>query len=87
MRVGVSTASFYPLETEKALDELHKLGVKDIEIFLEAESETNPEFCKILKEKTIEYGMNVISIHAFCAAFEPFLFSEYKRRRKISLPR
>lgn len=80
MRVGVSTASFYPLETEKAIDELYKLGVKDIEIFLEAESETNPEFCKILKEKATEYGMNIVSIHAFCAAFEPFLFSEYKRR-------
>ena len=80
MRVGVSTASFYPLETEKALDELNKLGVKDVEIFLEAESETEPAFCEILKNKITEYGMKVVSIHAFCAAFEPFLFSEYKRR-------
>lgn len=80
MKAGVSTASFFPLETEFTLDELHKMGVKDIEVFLEAESETTPDFCKLLKDKIKAYGMNVVSVHAFCAAFEPFLFSEYKRR-------
>ena len=85
MRIGVSTASFYPLETEKTLDELNKLGVKDVEIFLEAESETNPEFCKVLKDRLEKYNMNIVSIHAFCAAFEPFLFSEYKRRSSDAL--
>lgn len=85
MQIGVSTACLYPLETEKALDELNKLGVKNIEIFLEANSEAEPSFCEKLREKINYYGMNVVSVHAFCAAFEPFLFSEYKRRSDDAL--
>ena len=33
MKLGISTASLYPLETEKALTELCKSGVKYTEIF------------------------------------------------------
>ena len=39
MNIGVSTASFYPLETEEALEQLGKAGVKYTEIFFNALSE------------------------------------------------
>jgi len=85
MIVGASTACLYPLETEKAIDELAKQGIKNIEVFLEANSEAELSFCKLLKEKIDNYGMNVISVHSFCASFEPFLFDEYKRRSNDAL--
>ena len=34
MNLGISTASLYPLETELALEEAGKAGVKNTEIFL-----------------------------------------------------
>lgn len=80
MFIGVSTASLYPTQTEDAVEVLAKSGIKNIEIFLEANSEAELSFCKVLKDKIDYYDMNVVSIHSFCAIFEPFLFSEYKRR-------
>ncbi|MBQ2897527.1 MAG: sugar phosphate isomerase/epimerase [Clostridia bacterium] len=85
MFIGVSTASLYPMETEKTIDKLAQLGVKNIEIFLEANCEAEQDFCKLLKDKLDFYGINVVSVHSFCAAFEPFLFSEYKRRSNDAL--
>ena len=49
MNIGVSTASFYPLETEAALEELGKAGVKYTEIFFNALSELKPAFIDILE--------------------------------------
>lgn len=56
MNLGISTASFYPLETELALEEVGKAGVKNTEIFFNAESELKDSFIEILlgiKENTI----------------------------------
>ena len=39
MNIGVSSASFYPLETELALEEIGKGGIKYCEIFFNAQSE------------------------------------------------
>ena len=45
MKIGVSTSCFYPVETEIALEEIGKAGVKVTEVFFNAQSELKPAFC------------------------------------------
>lgn len=86
MNIGVSTASFYPLETEEALKEIGKNGVKNTEIFFNAQCELKPAFIDILKDITDEYGINVKAIHPTLSLAEPFaIFSSYDRRFYESL--
>ena len=81
MNIGVSTASLYPLETELALEEIGKAGVKTTEIFFNCESELKPAFIDILKDIQNEYGIAIPSIHPTYSLAESFLlFSEYERR-------
>ena len=63
MNIGVSTASFYPLETEEALEQLGKAGVKYTEIFFNALSELKPAFIDILEDILDNYGIKVTSVH------------------------
>ena len=81
MNIGVSTASFYPLETEAALEELGKAGVKYTEIFFNALSELKPAFIDILEDILDNYGMKVTSVHPTMSLAESFMiFSSYERR-------
>lgn len=81
MNIGVSTASFYPLETEAALEELGKAGVKHTEIFFNALSELKPAFIDILEDILDNYGMKVTSVHPTMSLAESFMiFSSYERR-------
>lgn len=81
MNIGVSTASLYPLETELALLEIAKAGVKTTEIFINCESEMKPAFVDILADIKDDYGLNITSIHPTYSLAESFLlFSEYERR-------
>ena len=81
MNIGVSTASLYPLETELALLEIAKAGVKTTEIFINCESEMKPAFVDILADIKDDYGINITSIHPTYSLAESFLlFSEYERR-------
>lgn len=82
MRIGISTACFYPyVNTEDTLDIIKDLGFDLCEVFIEALSETNEDFCHSLKSKADKLGIEIYSIHAFNATFEPFLFDRYDRRR------
>ncbi len=79
MKIGVSTASLYPLETEIALETIGKAGVKNTEIFFNAESELKPSFIDILYDIKTEYGLNITAIHPTMSLAEPFMiFSEYE---------
>lgn len=81
MKIGVSTACYYPLETELALEEVGKGGVKTTEIFFNAESELKPSFIDILKGIQKEYGIEVASVHPTMSLAESFMiFSAYERR-------
>lgn len=81
MSIGISTSSFYPLETENALEEIAKFGVKTAEIFFNAESELKPTFIDILKDIKDDYGLIIPSIHPTMSLAESFMiFSEYERR-------
>lgn len=86
MNIGVSTASLYPLETELALEEIGKKGVKHTEIFFNAESELKPSFVDILYDIKKEYGLNITAIHPTMSLAESFMiFSEYERRFREAL--
>lgn len=81
MKLGVSTASYYPLETELALEEIGKSGIKNTEIFFNCESELKDSFIDILLEIKEKYGLNITSVHPTMSLAESFMiFSAYDRR-------
>ena len=81
MVFGISTSCLYPQNTELALEELGRMGVKTCEVFLNSISETTPEFAKILNEIKNRYEMNIVSVHPFSSFSETYmLFGEYERR-------
>ena len=49
IRIGASTANLYPLETERALDCLLELGFRELEVFLNTESEAEETFIRRLR--------------------------------------
>lgn len=81
MRIGASTACFYPMETEKAVAALTNSGFRVIEIFFNSFSELQPEFLEKIYKQISSCGCEVTSIHPFLSGIEPFLlFSNYERR-------
>lgn len=81
MNLGVSTACFYPLETELSLEKIGKAGVKHTEIFFNALCELKQSFVDMLLDIKEEYGINVTSLHPTMSLAESFMiFSAYDRR-------
>lgn len=83
MRIGISTACFYPgVNTEDTLEIISNLGFDLCEAFLESEYEMTEEYCYKLRDKAESLGISFHSVHAFNSIFEPFLFDRYQRRRE-----
>ena len=81
MKTGISAASLYPLETEKALRYMSGLGFDLFEIFINAFSEMTQEYCEKLNFLKRELGFEIRSIHPFTSALESMLlFERYERR-------
>lgn len=81
MKLGVSTSCYYPLETELALEEVGKSGVKTTELFFNATRELKPSFIDLLREIQDRYGIEIVSIHPTLSFTEAFMmFSNYERR-------
>ena len=81
MKIGCSTSCFYPIETEKAFDEVIDLGFKETEIFFNTSSELELPFVNELKKKAEDNGVRVLSVHPFSSALENMcIFGEYQRR-------
>jgi sugar phosphate isomerase/epimerase len=88
MKIGISTANFYPdTNTEDTIDKIKKLGFPIVEIFLNSETEYEPDFIEKLKDNLNRNNIEVYSIHGFSTSFEPFLFDRYKRRRDDMMKR
>lgn len=86
MRVGISAASLYPMETEKALCHLNDLGYTLFEIFFNAYCETQPDFCALLNGLRASRGVEIKSVHPFTSALESMLlFERYERRLEEGL--
>jgi sugar phosphate isomerase/epimerase len=81
MKIGISTASLYPMYTEDALLELAKQGCKTTEIFLNSSFELEGEIFRVLDGIIKDYKMDVIALHPFTTPLETlYLFSSYERR-------
>ncbi len=86
MNLGISTASFYPMETEAALEEIGKAGVKNTEIFFNCESELKDSFVDMLLEIKKKYNLNITAVHPTMSLAESFMiFSAYERRYQEAL--
>lgn len=81
MNVGASSACFFPLETERALDRVLSLGFKQTEVFFNTSSELEEPFVKELRQNADDHGAKIISVHPFSSALESnCIFAEYERR-------
>ncbi len=81
MKLGISTACLYPLETEKAFKTIAESGTPVTEIFFNASCELESSFVKELRAVQKEYGISVSSVHPTMSLAESFmLFSAYERR-------
>lgn len=86
MSIGISTACYYPLETEEALKQVGKSGAKLSEIFFNTWSELKSPFLDILNDIKDSYGITIPSIHTFTATADSYMFfSNYPRRLYDSL--
>ncbi|MCL2754493.1 MAG: sugar phosphate isomerase/epimerase [Oscillospiraceae bacterium] len=81
MKIGVSTASLYPLHTERALLELAERGIKTTEIFLSSTLELDGEIFASMRRTVRDYQLDVLALHPFSSPMETmFLFGSYDRR-------
>lgn len=81
MKIGVSTASLYPLHLEDAFAELAKLGIKNAEVFANSMAEGGEPCISLVSKIQRRYDMTVTSFHPFSSPMESvFLFSTYDRR-------
>lgn len=86
MIIGVSTACFYPEETERALCRCGEMGVQSTEIFFNAPSELKGSLLHELVRIRSAYDMRIVSVHPFTSCIEPYLlFSGYERRYRDGL--
>lgn len=81
MKLGASTACFYPLETEQALKKLCELGFEKAEVFMNAPCELEEPFLKELDTIAHNGGLDIISVHPFSSFLESScIFGDYQRR-------
>ena len=86
MRIGMSTACFYPQPLEEALPIIAGLGVRAIEVFFNTESELQPRFYEMLGAQVRSLGLDVVSVHPYTSLMEGLLlFSDYARRTEDGL--
>lgn len=86
MKLGVSTASYYPLETELALEEVVKLKSQVTEVFFNAESELKDSFIDMLLDIKSKGKTEIVSVHPTMSLAESFMiFSGYERRFREAL--
>lgn len=81
MVVGASTSCLFPMLTERALDDILGMGVKNIEVFLNSPSERTAQFARKLKKSADENGAKIISVHPYNSESEGVsFFGRYERR-------
>ncbi|MBL4935742.1 sugar phosphate isomerase/epimerase [Clostridium sp. YIM B02515] len=86
MKIGLSSASFYPeVNTEDSIKLMTDIGFNSGEIFLNTPSEYEEDFIYKLLEEKSKYNFNISSIHCCSSQYEPFIFDKYKRRREDML--
>ncbi len=81
MKIGISTACFYPLQTELAFQKINDCNCKYTELFINSFSEFDKLFLETLKEIKNKNNTEILSIHPFTSMLETqFIFGDYPRR-------
>ncbi|MEG1206072.1 MAG: sugar phosphate isomerase/epimerase [Angelakisella sp.] len=81
MKLGISTACYYPMKTEEALALVVEGGAACTEVFFNSFSELSPEYLRNLKAILQGGQTSVASVHPFTCGLEPMLFfGNYSRR-------
>ena len=81
MAVGISTACFYPMETERSLIETGKLQADCVEIFINSPHELDKAYIDKFADIQKQYGVRVKSFHTYASFTESYYyFSSYERR-------
>lgn len=81
MKIGVSTASLYPLHVEDAFRTLCEMGVKTVEVFANSTCEGEEPCVSEIIAMQKKFGVEITSFHPFSSPMESvFLFSTYDRR-------
>lgn len=79
--IGLSSACYYPMETDQSFLKLAKTGIKTAELFMNTISELSDPYIQKLKAIKDEYGIDIVSMHPFNSFGESNnLFSNYKQR-------
>lgn len=79
--LGASTSCFYPMETEKALEQVVDLGFKKAEVFLNSSSELEDDFVRQLNGIVRGSETEIVSVHPFSSFLESScIFGDYERR-------
>ncbi len=83
MKIGISTSCFYPMTTEQTLEHIAPLGFREIEVFVNAPSESTVMYAQQLKKQADALGLKIIAFHPFSSFAETYcLFGAYERRRQ-----
>ncbi len=83
MKIGISSAVMYPMQSEQSLEKLSELGFDTFEFFYNCDEEISESF--VDKIKSIKKDMNFISVHPYTAFAEAVMFfSGYARRTEES---
>ena len=83
MKIGISTACFYPCKTEETLECIAALGFGEIEVFVNAPSESTVDYARQLREQAKGLGLRITAFHPFTSFAETYcLFGSYETRRQ-----
>lgn len=74
MKIGISSACFYPMDTVESLNECLKAGFDTAEIFVNTDSELQGGYFDGMKNFIRSNGMKIVSIHPYTSGFENILF-------------
>lgn len=81
MKAGISTACYYPMRTEQALEHIVEAQAEACEIFFNAPSELDSSYIRRLNGILAGSNTKVRSVHPFTSGMEGlFFFSDYERR-------
>lgn len=86
-KLGISSACYYPLVTEKSFEKLCRSDINCAELFVNSPSELSIPFVKEIEKMKKDAGIDIVSMHPFMSFAESFyLFSNYERRFFDILP-
>jgi sugar phosphate isomerase/epimerase len=81
VRIGISTACFFPMLTEQALERTLALGCEVAEVFINSPSEVSPAFARHIKAQADGANAGIVSMHPCSSEYEgASFFGRYPRR-------